>query len=94
MTLSRPQLHNRGRDRVTFHDHNYIIVVVEGVATFHDHKYEIVVVESLLSTTTHKSVVVESLRLDSYLHVLPPRFLSTTNVSFFVLNYGHEKPYF
>ena len=77
-----------------FHDHTLLSVVVEGGDTYHDHTVKSVVVVGALSTTTCKSVVVKRLSLDSYLHVMPPRFLSTTNISFLCVTYGREKPIF
>ena len=63
-----------------------------GRTPFHDHNFKGVVVEGAYPSTT--IVVVKDLRLDSYLHVMPPRFLSTTNIGFLVVNYGREKPIF
>ena len=92
--LPLPQFKHCGRGRGPFHDHNIQIVVVEGSAAFHDHTHKSVVVAGALSTTTYETVVVERLRLDSYLHVMPPRFLSTTNIGFLRVTYGREKPIF
>ena len=61
---------------------------------FHDHTWVYVVMEGDPSTTTCTNVVVKDLRLDSYLHVMPPRFSSTTNIGFLVVNYGRERPIF
>ena len=76
--LPRPQIGNCGHGR----------------ALFHDHTFKSVVVEDAFSMTTCNNVVVKSLRLDSYLHVMPPRFSSTTNIGFLVVNYGRERPIF
>ena len=77
----------------TFHDHTFISVVVES-EVFHDHTYESLVVESALFATKCESLVVESLRLDSYLQVMSSCFLLTTKVGFLVINHGREKHFF
>ena len=66
----------------------------KNLSTFHDNNLKDVVMEGDPSTTTYTTVVVKDLRLDSYLHVMPPRFLSTTNIGFLVVNYGRERPIF
>ena len=78
----------------TFHDHTWVYVVMEGENPSTSTLIVSVDVEGDPSTTTYTNVVVKDLRLDSYLHVMPPRFSSTTNIGFLVVNYGREKPIF
>ena len=92
--LSRPHLGICGHGRVPFHVHTHYECGRERVVPFHVHTYKCVDVEGDPSTTTYTNVVVKDLRLDSYLHVMPPRFLSTTNIGFLRVTYGREKPIF
>ena len=78
--------------------------------SFRDHTWEYVVMEghpstttplkvwswkgAYPSTTTCTNVVVKGGDVDSYLHVMPPRFSSTTNIGFLVVNYVREKSIF
>ena len=83
-----------GRGRGPFHVHTHSKCGRGRLVPFHDHTFKCVDVEGDPSTTTYTNVVVKDLRLDSYLHVMPPRFSSTTNIGFLVVNYGREKPIF
>ena len=92
--LSRPHLGICGHGRVPFHVHTFKGVDVEGENPSTSTLIVSVDVEGDPSTTTYTNVVVKDLRLDSYLHVMPPRFSSTTNIGFLVVNYGRERPIF
>ena len=59
------------------------------VITVHNQTFEGLVVDCGLSR-----LVEETLRLNSYLHVMSPRFLLTIKSGFLVVNHDREKHHF